>query len=119
MLEPHYLSDSLRTQSQIISQLNQSPLLFGKRLDHRELRSAITFGNEPLLRSRLIARQIQHLERDTWDVRHPAEVRYVDGSVGRPVHRIQPVTVVQDGPDGTSTGIGSLTFIDERPLGSA
>jgi hypothetical protein len=64
-------------------------------------------------------RGIQHLERDTWDVSHPADVVYEDGSGGRPVHRIQPVTVVQDGPDGTSTGVGSLTFIDERPLGSA
>ena len=51
-----------------------------------------------------------------WDVSHPAEVGYPDGTVGRPVHRIQPVRVTRHGPGGTSEGTGSLTFIAELPL---
>jgi len=61
-------------------------------------------------------RGIQHLEREIWDVSHAAEVRYPDGSLGRPVHRIQPVAVTQHGPGGTSRGTGSLTFIAEGQL---
>jgi len=57
-----------------------------------------------------------HLESDVWDVSHPAEVGYPDGSVGRPVHRIQPVRVTQHGPQGPSAGTGSLTFIAEVEL---
>jgi hypothetical protein len=57
-----------------------------------------------------------HVESDVWDVSHPAEVGYPDGTRGRPPHRIQPVSVTQHGPDGTSTGTGSLTFIAEGPL---
>jgi hypothetical protein len=61
-------------------------------------------------------RGVDHLESDVWDVTHPAEVVYPDGSRGRPAHRIQPVAVTQTGPEGTSTGTGSLTFIAEGPL---
>ena len=57
-----------------------------------------------------------HVESDVWDVSHPAEVGYPDGTRGRPPHRIQPVAVAQHGPDGTSEGTGSLTFIAEGPL---
>ncbi len=61
-------------------------------------------------------RGVDHVEADTWDVGHPAEVVYPDGTRGRPAHRIQPVAVTQHGPDGTSRGTGSLTFIAEGPL---
>jgi hypothetical protein len=61
-------------------------------------------------------RGVDHLEAEVWDVSRPAEVGYPDGSTGRPVHRIQPVRVTQHGPDGTSTGVGSLTFIAEGDL---
>jgi hypothetical protein len=57
-----------------------------------------------------------HVESDVWDVSQPAEVGYPDGTRGRPAHRIQPVAVTQHGPDGTSEGTGSLTFIAEGPL---
>ena len=50
---------------------------------------------------------VQHLEADVWDVSDPADVRYPDGRVDRPVHRIQPVRVDYAGTLGT----GSLTFI--------
>jgi hypothetical protein len=63
-----------------------------------------------------VHRGLEHLEADVWDVTHPADVRYPDGTVGRPVHRIQPVAVTQHGPAGTSRGTGSLTFIAELPL---
>ena len=59
----------------------------------------------------------QFQETDVWDVTHPARVTYPDGSVGRPVHRIQPVRVRQHAADGTvSEGTGSLTFIAELPF---
>ncbi len=61
-------------------------------------------------------RGVTHVEHDVWDVTHPAEVVLGDGSTTRPVHRIQPVRVTQSGPDGTSTGTGSLTFIAEGDL---
>jgi hypothetical protein len=60
-----------------------------------------------------VYRGTRHLEHDVWDVSHRADVRYPDGSTGRPVHRIQPVRVTQRGPSGTSHGTGSLTFIAE------
>jgi hypothetical protein len=61
----------------------------------------------------------QFQESDVWDVSHPARVGYPDGSVGRPVHRIQPVRVRQRGAGGSvSEGTGSLTFIAELPLDS-
>ena len=42
-----------------------------------------------------------------WDVRHPVDVIQEDGTIDKPVHRIQPVTV----RSGSSTGTGSLTLI--------
>lgn len=61
-------------------------------------------------------RGIQHLESEVWNVTHHADVVYPDGTTGRPIHRIQPVRVVQHGPEGTSTGFGSLTLIAEGDL---
>jgi hypothetical protein len=63
-----------------------------------------------------VYRGAAHVEHDVWDVTHPAEVVLGDGSRARPVHRIQPVRVVQHGPEGTSAGTGSLTFICEGDL---
>jgi hypothetical protein len=63
-----------------------------------------------------VHRGVDHLEHDVWDVSHPAEVGYPDGTTGRPVHRIQPVRLTQHGPAGTSEGTGSLTFIAEVDL---
>ncbi len=60
-----------------------------------------------------VYRGVSHLEHEVWDVSHPADVGLPDGTTDRPVHRIQPVSVVQRGLDGTSTGTGSLTFIAE------
>jgi len=54
-----------------------------------------------------------HLEHDVWDVSHPADVGYPDGTTGRPVHRIQPVKVTLRSAGGTSRGTGSLTLIAE------
>jgi hypothetical protein len=65
-----------------------------------------------------VYRGLSHLEHDVWDVTHPAEVIYPDGSTGRPVHRIQPVRVTQRGRGGTSHGTGSLTLIAEVDLDS-
>jgi hypothetical protein len=63
-------------------------------------------------------RGVEHLETEAWDVSRPAQVGYPDGSLGRPVHRIQPVRVIHHTPDGrASEGSGSLTFIAELPLG--
>lgn len=59
-----------------------------------------------------------HLESDVWDVSHPAVVGYPDGASGRPAHRIQPVNVVQTGPNGSVDGTGSLTFIAETETDS-
>jgi hypothetical protein len=61
-------------------------------------------------------RGITHLETETWNVFHPAEVIYPDGRVDRPAHRIQPVRVTQTDAGGASHGHGSLTFIAEGPL---
>lgn len=63
-----------------------------------------------------VHRGLDHLESEVWDVSHPAEVVLPDGTVDRPVHRIQPVTVTQSGAAGSSVGTGSLTFIAELPL---
>lgn len=63
-----------------------------------------------------VYRGTDHVEADVWDVSHPARVVYPDGRTDRPVHRIQPVHVVQRGPKGTSEGTGSLTFIAEADL---
>jgi hypothetical protein len=63
-----------------------------------------------------VHRGLEHLESDVWDVSHPAEVGYPDGTTGRPVHRIQPVRVTQVGPSGATAGTGSLTFIAEGEM---
>ena len=63
-----------------------------------------------------VYRGVNHLEHDVWEVTPPADVRYPDGSVGRPVHRIQPVRVTQRGRSGASHGTGSLTLIAEVDL---
>jgi hypothetical protein len=63
-----------------------------------------------------VHRGTDHLESEVWDVGHPAVVTYPDGRSDRPVHRIQPVRVVQRGPDGVSEGTGSLTFIAETDI---
>ncbi len=39
-----------------------------------------------------------------------------DGTVVRPIHRIQPVRLVQHDQSGEHYGTGSLTFIAELPL---
>jgi hypothetical protein len=57
-----------------------------------------------------------HFESDAWDVSRAAEVVHDDGTVVRPVHRIQPVRVVQRDLQGEREGTGSLTFIAELPL---
>jgi hypothetical protein len=62
-----------------------------------------------------VHRGLDHVEAEVWDVSHPADVQHPDGSIGRPVHRIQPVRVTQTGPTGASHGWGSLTFIAEGP----
>jgi hypothetical protein len=48
------------------------------------------------------------VEHDVWDVTHPVDVIAGDGSVVRPVHRIQPVRVRAGGDD---VGTGSLTLL--------
>jgi hypothetical protein len=62
-----------------------------------------------------VHRGLDHVEAEVWDVSRAAEVGYPDGTTGRPVHRIQPVRLLQTGPGGTSRGWGSLTFIAEGP----
>jgi hypothetical protein len=59
-----------------------------------------------------------HIETDVWDVSDPAVVVYPNGERDRPVHRIQPVHVVQRSAEGTVEGSGSLTFIAEIPIGA-
>jgi hypothetical protein len=63
-----------------------------------------------------VHRGVEHLEAEVWDVSHPAEVGHPAGTVGRPVHRIQPVRLTVHGPAGTSHGTGSFTFIAEVEL---
>jgi len=57
-------------------------------------------------------RGAEHVEHETWDVRHPTDVVHQDGTVSRPVHRIQPVRVVIGDDEGT----GGLTMIAEGRL---
>jgi hypothetical protein len=58
----------------------------------------------------------EHVEHETWDVSYPADVGLADGTLVRPVHRIQPVRVVQHDTESTTRGTGSLTFIAEGDL---
>jgi hypothetical protein len=55
-------------------------------------------------------------EIDVWDVTDPVAVVDESGAVTRPVHRIQPVRLVGESPDGTSEGTGSLTLIANGAL---
>lgn len=57
-----------------------------------------------------------HIEHDVWDVSHPTDVTRADGSVRRPIHRIQPVRVSLRGADLEGEGTGSLTLIAEGTL---
>jgi hypothetical protein len=58
----------------------------------------------------------EHLERDLWDVSHPAEVVRAGGQRVRPIHRIQPVRVALRGAGLDGAGTGSLTLIAEGSL---
>ena len=58
----------------------------------------------------------EHKEFETWDVSHPAEVVYDDGSVRRPWHRIQPVHVLARGGEFDSEGTGSMTAVPSGNL---
>ncbi len=58
----------------------------------------------------------EHVEHDVWDVSHPTDVVRSDGSVARPIHRIQPVRVSLRGAGLDSAGTGSLTLIAEGKL---
>jgi hypothetical protein len=53
-------------------------------------------------------------EHETWDVSHPVDVISADGTVERPLHRIQPVRVSVLGEH--ERGMGSLTLIAAGPL---
>jgi hypothetical protein len=61
-------------------------------------------------------RGAMHSESDAWDVSHTANVEHADGTVVRPIHRIQPVRLIQRNQGAVSQGTGSLTFIAELPL---
>jgi hypothetical protein len=52
-----------------------------------------------------------HLEWDVWDVSRPEEVVYEDGSVRRPLHRLQPVRIAVTGGGMDGQGTGSTTFV--------
>jgi len=56
-------------------------------------------------------RGVEHLESDVWDVSDPEAVVHEDGSVSRPVHRIQPVHVTATGPGLAGEGTGSMALI--------
>src|SRR5581483_3571742 len=56
-------------------------------------------------------RGVAHVESDVWDVTDPEAVVHEDGSVFRPVHRIQPVHVTARGASLDGEGTGSMTLI--------
>jgi hypothetical protein len=56
-------------------------------------------------------RGVEHVEADVWDVTDPEVVVHADGSVSRPVHRIQPVHVTGRGAGLDGEGTGSMTLI--------
>jgi hypothetical protein len=56
-------------------------------------------------------RGVEHVESDVWDVRDAEAVVHADGSVSRPVHRIQPVHVRSTGRGLDGEGTGSMTLI--------
>ena len=49
------------------------------------------------------------VEHDVWDVTHPVDVVLGDGTVAKPVHRIQPVRVTA-GPGDVGTVFGGLVY---------
>jgi hypothetical protein len=61
-------------------------------------------------------RGTSHVEWDTWDVGHKADVTRGDGSRFRPPHRIAPVRVAATQGRSLSHGTGSLTLIAEGAL---
>jgi hypothetical protein len=56
-------------------------------------------------------RGVEHVESDVWDVSDPEAVVHADGTVSRPVHRIQPVHVTAGGGGLDGEGTGSMTLI--------
>lgn len=52
-----------------------------------------------------------HIETDVWDVSHPEDVVYEDGSVRQHLHRLQPVRVSVSGGGVDGSGMGSTTFV--------
>ncbi len=61
-------------------------------------------------------RGVTHLESDVWDVSHPSNVVYPDGSQKEHWHRIQPVAIKADFGGTASGGTGSMTLtIAGRP----
>lgn len=57
-----------------------------------------------------------HIENETWEVSHPADVIDEFGEVKRPWHRIQPVRVTVDGAGFDGTGTGSMTAVPSGNL---
>lgn len=53
----------------------------------------------------------RHVEHDTWDVSHADEVVLEDGTVSRPLHRLQPVAVTIQGGGFDGEGTGSTTLV--------
>jgi hypothetical protein len=61
-------------------------------------------------------RGMSHVEHEIWDVRDPSVIRLADGTVRRPWHRIQPVSVRSSGQGLAGLGQGSLTLIPSGNL---
>ncbi|MBL8386014.1 MAG: hypothetical protein JNM90_23215 [Burkholderiales bacterium] len=55
-------------------------------------------------------RGTRFLESDTWDVSHPSQIVYPDGTQKEHWHRIQPVAVAADLDGTASRGTGSMTL---------
>ncbi|WAJ44831.1 hypothetical protein OK015_27685 [Mycobacterium sp. Aquia_216] len=60
-----------------------------------------------------VYRGAKHIEIDSYEVTHSADIVLPDDTTTRPIHRIQPVQIVMRTASGTSLGTGSLTFIAE------
>lgn len=56
-------------------------------------------------------RGTDHVEHEVWGVADPVDVVRADGSVDRPVHRIQPVAVTVEGTGSGAPGTGSMTML--------
>ena len=63
-----------------------------------------------------VHRGVEHLEHEVWELPDAATIRRPDGTIDRPVHRIQPVRVTRHSKSGTSSGFGSMTMVAELPL---